>query len=167
MLAHHAKWFFRFILIAAVLWASEPAHTQSLYKDTLFLKASNPDHLSEYYQYYYEPEAQHTPVHQIDSLFRAGNFRRWHKWHLAFNPGLTQSDVWFRVTVKNTLGHGGLFLWTVYNHMDSIYLYKQTEAGFSVQSSLSGSAPADKGLLIPEIMRCHLSWPDKNPLCCI
>lgn len=131
-------------LLTIIIFFTETriANSQQLYQDTLFLKSENPEHLSKYYNYYLEPAAHHTSITKIDSMFSSGIFKRWYKLGRAFNPGLTVNNVWFRVAVQNTIGHKATFLWTVYNHMDSIYLYKNSGDSFSLQGIISGNKNA-------------------------
>jgi signal transduction histidine kinase len=113
--------------------------------DTLYLRESNGDHLSETYRYYTEPfSAPAVPAH-ADSLFRAGKFRAG-PWHRTLNLGFGHRRLWLRLAVVNTLPRQARFLWSLYNYTDSATLYYRRAGNeqFVRVAAASSQVPAAK-----------------------
>ncbi|OUJ75256.1 sensor histidine kinase [Hymenobacter crusticola] len=130
--------------------------------DTLYLKQSNNDHLSETYLYYAEPfEAPATAEH-ADSVWRAGQFQPG-PWHQTLNLGFAHRRVWLRLAVANTLPHQTRFLWSLYTYTDSATLYWRREGDqtFTQVVSASSQLPAAqrafpaRALCLPFTLAAH------------
>ena len=149
-----------FWLFVSWLFGSVSAKADSLplyaLADTLYLKESNGEHLSETYRYCTEPFSAPARAQHADSLWRAGKFQPG-PWHRTLNLGFVHRRLWLRLVVKNTLPENRRFLWSVYNYTDSATLYcrRQGEAGFKQIAAASSRVPAAervfpaRGLCLP------------------
>ena len=111
--------------------------------DTLYLKQTNDDHLSETYRYYTEPFSIAPDPAQVEQQWQAGRFRAG-PWHHVLNLGFLHRRVWLRLVVANTLSTPGHFVWSIYDSADSVVLYRRQPgaAGFERLVGASSRVPA-------------------------
>ncbi|MBX0291134.1 hypothetical protein K3G63_11820 [Hymenobacter sp. HSC-4F20] len=121
----------------------QAAATSGRLSDTLLLKDPKGPHISEAFRYYTEPFTTPATPEQVETQWRAGNFRPG-PWHQTLNLGLLHERVWLRLVVRNTDTLRLRFLWSIFNFTDSAALYcrRQGETRFRLLSAASSWVPA-------------------------
>ncbi len=92
--------------------------------DTLFLKASNEGPWNHYFAYWRDLGTLAATGSEAARAWARGRFRRVPPGKVL-QLGYTQTRVWLRATLVNTLPRRTRCVWSVYEHLDSAALYVQ------------------------------------------
>ncbi|ASZ12990.1 hypothetical protein KTO58_09395 [Chitinophaga pendula] len=94
----------------------------------LQLKDRNDEHLADYYTYWLQSYHDTINPFTADSAFIQGAFRKWTP-HRTLNLGYVEKRIWLRVSARNSCTLPTAFLWSIYNFVDTVSLFKKDTAG--------------------------------------
>jgi signal transduction histidine kinase len=110
------------LVLATLLFAQQQLLAQKA--DTLFITDKDNYKILPYMAYI-EDTSRIMPVNKAVALFNSGKFKKPES-RVTFNAGITFSAFWFKVVIKNTDKRARLLLLGVHEHVDTLWLYKQT-----------------------------------------
>lgn len=111
-----------FLLIPVLLFACQQLLAQKA--DTMFITGKSNYKILPHMAYL-EDTSQVMPVNKAVALFNSGQFKKPESL-TTFNAGITFSAFWFKVVIKNTDKRARLLFLGVHEHVDTLWLYKQT-----------------------------------------
>jgi signal transduction histidine kinase len=110
------------------------------------LEESNGLPFSRFGRYLLLPYNQIPSAERVERLISEGAFKPWRG---TLNLGYTHADLWLAVRVSNATAIPQTFLWSVYNYIDSVALYRYYPSGISAPKLIAysheaGNTPAAK-----------------------
>ena len=111
-----------FLFLSVSLFAQQQLLAQNA--DTMFITYKDSYKILPHMAYI-EDTSRVMPVGKAVALFNSGKFKKPDA-ITTFNAGITFSAFWFKVIIKNTDKRARLLFLGIHEHVDTLWLYKQT-----------------------------------------
>ncbi|MBD1386617.1 hypothetical protein IDJ75_15125 [Mucilaginibacter rigui] len=111
-----------FLFLSVSLFAQQQLLAQKA--DTMFITGKNSYKILPHMAYI-EDTSRVMPIGKAVALFNSGKFKKPDA-ITTFNAGITFSAFWFKVIIKNTDKRARLLFLGIHEHVDTLWLYKQT-----------------------------------------